>query len=226
MDSFPMKCCALKRLLTDAFRNQKTDSILLYSAHLAHYIGDAHVPLHVAVNYDGQLTNQKGLHSLWETMIPEIEINQYDLYDAHEAAYLSDPAQSIWAAIQNTQALVPGVFAEETAASTGFTDSTKHRIQIRKGKEYRSYTTAFEKAYNARLGNTINQQLLRSANLVADFWYTAWVDAGKPDLSHLLAKPFNSDDKRRLRDECKAYRDRELIQKKLLLSRQDQYSHE
>ncbi len=34
------------------------DNIVLYSAILAHYVSDGHVPLHAVVNYNGQLTNQ------------------------------------------------------------------------------------------------------------------------------------------------------------------------
>jgi hypothetical protein len=38
---------------------------------LGHYIGDAHVPLHTTSNYNGQKTNQHGIHGLWESRIPE-----------------------------------------------------------------------------------------------------------------------------------------------------------
>ena len=34
---------------------------------LSHYVGDAHQPLHATDNYDGQLTNQRGVHSRFET---------------------------------------------------------------------------------------------------------------------------------------------------------------
>jgi hypothetical protein len=41
--------------LTNAFRSKNKDSILFYAADLGHYIGDAHVPLHTTLNYDGPL---------------------------------------------------------------------------------------------------------------------------------------------------------------------------
>ena len=37
------------------------------SAVLSHYVEDAHVPFHAIGNYDGQLTNQRGIHSRFET---------------------------------------------------------------------------------------------------------------------------------------------------------------
>src|SRR5215203_3029098 len=47
------------------------DNIALYSAVLAHYVSDGHVPLHAVVNYNGQLTGQEGLHSRWEAELFE-----------------------------------------------------------------------------------------------------------------------------------------------------------
>ncbi|MEO7158394.1 MAG: hypothetical protein ABI039_12575, partial [Vicinamibacterales bacterium] len=43
------------------------DNIVLYAAILCHYVADGHVPLHAVVNYNGQLTDQEGLHSRWES---------------------------------------------------------------------------------------------------------------------------------------------------------------
>ena len=60
--------------LVQAFQQQKAgshpyslDDIKFFSAVISHYVGDAHVPFHAAKNYDGQLTNQHGIHSRFET---------------------------------------------------------------------------------------------------------------------------------------------------------------
>ena len=47
------------------------ENIVLFSAILAHYVSDGHVPLHGVVNYDGQLTGQQGVHSRWEAELFE-----------------------------------------------------------------------------------------------------------------------------------------------------------
>lgn len=216
----PYYIITMKNRLTNAFRAGNRDSILFYATDLGHYIGDANVPLHSSMNYDGQLTNQKGLHSLWESMIPELQLDQYSLHNHHKAGYLSEPELSVWQAVRRAWELTKDVFAQEKEASKAFTDSTKFRVQIRNGRESRSFTPEFAKAYSERLGKTINEQLLRSANLIADFWYTAWVDAGRPDLSKLLSKPFEKPDRKAMKKEFKAYRKGELIEKKLLIARQ------
>jgi hypothetical protein len=58
--------------LADAFRQGDVDRILRLSAELGHYVGDAHVPLHTTENYNGQLTNQHGIHGFWESRVPEV----------------------------------------------------------------------------------------------------------------------------------------------------------
>jgi hypothetical protein len=93
-------------------------------------------------------------------------------------------------------------------------------VQVRKGKEYKTYTSSFARAYSTRLGKTINEQLLRSSNLIADFWYTSWVDGGKPDLDILLSAPFVKKERKALKQECAAYRHNRLIEKNLLISKQ------
>ena len=84
----PYHVVYMKDKLTAAFKSGNKDSILFYATDLGHYIGDANVPLHTTTNYDGQLTNQKGLHSLWESVIPELELENYQLYSSHKASYL------------------------------------------------------------------------------------------------------------------------------------------
>jgi hypothetical protein len=179
----PYHILYMQSKLIEAFKQKNKDSILFYAADLGHYIGDAHVPLHTTVNYDGQLTNQKGMHSLWEATVPEIEIAQYNLYTNHTASYLTDPQKAIWTAVRKGYSMIDFMLETERNVSVNFTEADKFELKMWYGKETKSYTNKFAKAYGLALKNTVNQRLLESAGLIADFWYTAWVDAGKPDLS-------------------------------------------
>jgi hypothetical protein len=85
------------------------------------------------------------------------------------------------------------------------------------GHQTRAYTPAFAEAYSAKLGNTINDQLLRSADLIADFWFTAWVDAGKPALEPLLSTPPGEKEVQECEDETNLYKANRLLEKNLLL---------
>jgi hypothetical protein len=84
---------------------------------------------------------------------------------------------------------------------------------MRYGKEAKVYTKEFAQAYAIELGPTINGQLITSANMLTDFIYTAWVNAGKPDLGATRGLSQELD------KELKAYKSNELIKNDLLLSK-------
>jgi hypothetical protein len=216
--TLPFTVIETHQKLTNAFRNKNRDSILFYAADLGHYIADAHVPLHTSINYDGQLTNQQGLHDLWETTVPEIVLGSYNLSSRHQAQYLSDPINKIWEIIKKSHSLLPETFEQEIEVSKNFTDSTKYRWQHRWGKMRRFYSAAFAEAYNEKIKKSINAQLMASANDLADFWYTAWVNAGKPDLSSIVTKPYVKSD---FNKERKAFKNNQLLRRGKLISKQE-----
>jgi hypothetical protein len=217
----PYWILVMKDRLTSAFRKGDKDSILFYAADLAHYIQDAHVPLHTTLNYDGQLTNQKGLHSLWESTVPELTILEFKLNGKKKAKYLKDPKKTIWKVIRHSFELVPGVLATEQEISTDFKDSVKYRIQVRNGRESRSYSTAFARAYGKEVQKSVNAQAISAANLLADFWYTAWVDAGKPPLNESMTKKWEAADAEKVTGEVEAYRKNSLLKNGWLLSKKE-----
>ena len=208
--------------LTNAFRKGNKDSILFYATDMAHYIEDAHVPLHTTLNYDGQLTNQKGLHSLWESMVPELTLEAFNLKGNKKASYIKNPERAIWKTVRHSFNLVPKVLETEKKVSRKFADSTKYRYQNRNGREVRNYTSAFGRAYAKALEPMVNDQAIRAANLVADFWYTAWIDAGKPDLQKIMTKKWTESDSMQLQEEINSYRKNELLKKGLLLSKKEE----
>ncbi len=214
----PWHVVRLKGRLTEAFRTRNVDSILFYSADLGHYVADAHVPLHTSVNYDGQLTGQRGIHSLWETKLPESFIQNYRLYSG-KATYLPDPQGAIWQVVRSTFSLLEPTLLQEQEASQAFSPAEKYvQVEVR-GQTRQYYADAFAAEYQKRMGDMVEKQMQASAQMVASFWYTCWVDAGKPDLNQLLASPLTKQEKRALRKEKAAWRKNELVQKEMLLAK-------
>ena len=84
-----------------AFEERDIDYILKNSADLGHYVSDAHVPLHTTVNYNGQLTNQKGIHAFWESRLPELFADNYD-YLVGTAEYQYSALEVAWEAIESS----------------------------------------------------------------------------------------------------------------------------
>lgn len=206
-------------LLTNAFKQKNKDSIFFYADDLAHYIEDANVPLHVTNNYDGQLSNQKGLHALWESTIPELELNTYTLHSSHTATYIKDKPAVIWNAIKTAHNLLPEIFAKEKEVAQHFPGDSKYVEVVRYGRKTKVYSDEFAKQYALALGATINQQLINSANMVADFWYSAWIDAGKPSLKSLYH--LSRKNKKKLTKELKDYKKNELVQDDLIRAKKE-----
>ena len=58
----------------------------------------------------------------------------------------------------------------------------------------RQYSSAYSKAYNEKLKGMVERRMRQSIYAVASFWYTAWVNAGQPDLTKLSHKEFSPEE--------------------------------
>ncbi len=184
--TLPWEIIKTYNALVVAFNNLDKKAIIQKSADLGHYISDAHVPLHTSENYDGQLTNQAGLHSLWET---EAFINAYDslnMFEKTSNTKIKNIEKETWVIIKNTSKLVPSVFKAELDITKSIDPNQKYKYRTRNGKEERKYSGAFITAYRQKLQSQINSQFLKSVKTTSNFWYNAWVEAGQPDLSKLF----------------------------------------
>lgn len=184
----PWQVATMKNQLTAAFRAGDTDRILYLAADLGHYVADACVPLHTTRNYNGQLTGQRGIHALWESRLPELQAADYDLLTG-QAPYLEQPTEAAWAAVARAHAAVDSVFRMEKAVSAELADDRKYSYEQRGNLTIRTYSREFSQAYHRRLNGQVERQLRYAARLIGAFWYTAWVDAGQPDLKGLAQQP-------------------------------------
>ncbi len=166
--------------LVKAFKEEKRDSVLFYAADLGHYISDAHVPLHTTANHDGQLTGQKGMHVLWESLVPENDIQGYQLYDEHTIQYIKNPQDFIFEVLKESHALLPEMFQVEKEVTVQIGLDKKHVDVVRNGKTLKYYSKEFIQAYANRLGKSVHQRMMQASFRVACFWYSAYLDAGKP----------------------------------------------
>ncbi|MES2629915.1 MAG: zinc dependent phospholipase C family protein [Bacteroidota bacterium] len=167
--------------LQKAFEERDTDRILRCSSELGHYIGDMHVPLHTTRNYNGQLTGQNGIHGLWESRLPELFAESYKLYPA-KAVLVNDPQTAVWNIVFESHALLNKVFSAEDSLSKLFPDS-KYGFENRGAVVQKVYSTGFSKKYQQAMDNMIEQRMIQAVNFLGNMIYTAWVNAGQPDLS-------------------------------------------
>lgn len=187
--------------LVKAFKNHDTTAILKTSANIGHYIADAHVPLHLTINYDGQLTHQEGIHALWETRLPELFSNKYNLYTG-KARYIENPLTEAFKICRESYRCVDSVLRLERKLNATFPPDKKYEMTLRGKRRVKDYSVAYSTAYHKLLNGMVRRRMRAAILEVGSFWYSAWIDAGQPDLNKLIAKPLTSEQKRQLQQEA------------------------
>ncbi|HPG11152.1 MAG TPA: zinc dependent phospholipase C family protein [Chitinophagaceae bacterium] len=182
--------------LTTAFKEKNQAKILKYSAEIGHYIADAHVPLHACSNHNGQYSDQKGIHGFWESRIPELLAEKEWDFFIGKAEYIKDPADFIWKRVLESAAAADTVLQFEKELSKKFPGDQKYSFEERNGTTIRQYSSAFSIAYNTMLKGMVERRMQQSIYAIAGFWYTAWVNAGQPDLKNLEYKTFTEEELR------------------------------
>ncbi|MGB1019401.1 MAG: zinc dependent phospholipase C family protein [Chitinophagales bacterium] len=169
------------RRLTRAFKEKNVQGILKNSTEIGHYISDSHVPLHTTVNYNGQLTNQKGIHGFWESRLPELFHEDYDFF-VGKAEYIPNTLDFIWDNILNAHSQVEDVLSFEKELDKTFPSDQKYSYETRNELTIRTYSREYSAAYHDMMKGMVEEQMRLSMKHTADIWYTCWVNAGRPDM--------------------------------------------
>lgn len=180
--------------LTDAFKEKNFSRIMKNSAEIGHYIADAQVPLHVSSNHNGQATNQRGIHGFWESRVPELLADKNFDFFIGKAEYIKNPGEFIWARVMESGKAADSVLLFEKELSAQFPTDRKYAFEQRNKLTIRQYSSDFTIAYNKKLNGMVERQMRQSISAIASFWYTAWVNAGQPDLSELTGQKLSEAD--------------------------------
>ena len=165
-----------------AFKDKDVKYILKTSADLGHYVADAHVPLHTTENYNGQLTNQKGIHGFWESRLPELFAEDYN-YFIGKAQYVESPLDYAWDAVEVSHMAVDSVLGFERDLNKRFESDRKYAFEQRGRSTVKVYSRDYSEAYHELLDNMVERRMRSSIIAVGSLWYSAWIEAGKPNLN-------------------------------------------
>ena len=163
--TLPWRTEEIYRKLVEAFQQRapfSRDNIKFFSAVIGHYVGDAHVPFHAALNYDGQLTGQWGIHSRFESELFERYRTRLRVVPP-PAGPIANPREFIFAALISGFPLVQQVLDADTEAVAGreVYDDPYFGIMIRKVQPI------------------LERRLSESITGVASMITAAWVEAGR-----------------------------------------------
>jgi hypothetical protein len=191
--------------LVKAFKAHDTVAILNTSANLGHYIADAFVPLHLTKNYNGQLTNQTGIHALWESRLPELFGNRYNYY-AGKARYIGNPLAEAFKICRSSFKSVDTVLRFERLLVKSFPAAKKFSLVLHGKRPVKDYSAAYAKAYHKMLRGMVERRMRSAILAVGSYWYSAWVDAGQPDLDKLISKPLTNAERKKVQQEETLYK--------------------
>lgn len=161
----PFLLLAAQAQLVDAFKGGEKERILSAGDAVAILAADLNNPLAISENFDGQKTNQPGLSKRFTAQLPEAMENRLKL-DPQAARLLENPRDYIFGTLVRNQVWVDNIL---------YADGLAHR-----GKT--SYAAPYFEALELRAGRLLSEVLSNAAADVGSFWYTAWTEAGRPEL--------------------------------------------
>lgn len=142
------------------------------TAVLSHYVADAYQPFHAVLNYDGQLTNQHGIHARFEDELPTRFAPRL-AYAPQAPVAVADTRSAVFDALASGAILVEGLLAADRRAAEGRTE----------------YDDGYYEAFFAAAQPVLERRTSDAITGVAGVILGAWEQAGKPDLSKPAPRP-------------------------------------
>ena len=166
--TLPWRAAEVQGRLTEAFRQKEPysrENIKFFSSLVGHYVSDAHVPFHSALNHDGQLSQQWGIHERFEAQLFEryrtwIRISPRPVFPVPNARdFMFDTLTESFVLVQ------PLLDADRSAAA---------------GRE--RYDDGYYALFFGKGRPLLERRLAESITAVASLITAAWVEAGRPAL--------------------------------------------
>ena len=147
-------------------------NIRFYSAVLAHYLADAHVPFHAVRNFDGQLTGQRGIHARWESDL-------FNRYASRLTVETTPPAAG-----HDVEALVFDALLSGVGLASRVLDADRAARVGGQAYDDRYFSELF-----AATRPVLERRLAQSITAIASAIAGAWEQAGRPRLASGASAP-------------------------------------
>ena len=163
----PWQIGVYSQKLTEDFRNARWEEAKIDAAFLANYVAEAHDPFNTTENFDGKLTGQSGVNDRFNAVL----IDRYGSFfpvSPHDASFIIDPTDYAFDICLQAHSHVESLLLADRTAKRGLNSYTD---------EY------YDRFYNLAAG-TLIKQLSDASTDVSSYWFTAWVNAGRPQFPH------------------------------------------
>ena len=164
--TLPWRTEEIYKKLVEAFQQNagfSRDNIKLFSAIIGHYVADAHVPFHASLNYDGQLTEQWGIHSRFEA----------ELFERYRLRLRVNPKPIV--PVPNARELIFESLTSGFPYVQQILDADKAAADGREVYDDGYFRLMFGKA-RPILEVRLAESITRAASMIT----AAWIEAGRP----------------------------------------------
>jgi alkylated DNA nucleotide flippase Atl1 len=175
----PWRVDEIYQLLVARFRDvgkgtpaYAADNARYLTAVLAHYIEDAYVPFHAVVNYDGQVTNQRGIHSRFETDVILRNIDTLKLAPV-TIRPITNIRDFVFETLIESESLVDAALDADRKATTG--------------RQF--YDDGYFAAFMTGVRPIVEKRISDATSGVVSVIVAAWTEAGKPNLPAKVDRP-------------------------------------
>lgn len=156
--------------LSKAFVERDRDKVLILAADLGHYVADGHQPMHTMVNYNGQLSGQKGIHMRYEVEMVDKYLDQLvNNYTNCSVKKIDEPLEFVFGYISNSNSVAEVIYDADLDLLQKYSVNQDEYLRL----------LWFRTNYITKI--LINT----AAEDFASLLYTAWLNAGKPSLNEL-----------------------------------------
>lgn len=200
----PWHVDVVMKRLTRAFADEDVDRILYNATHLGHYVSDLCTPLHTTKYYNGRTPEQRGIHALWESRLVELYAETYNFF-VGRAEYIESPLDRAWELVEESHMKVDTIYMVFDSLMTVMPSDVIYAHEMRGQSTMRTYSRTFSYTMHHALNGMVERQMRRAVKSVGDYWYTAWVDAGQPDLYKLEKRAISAAHRRQLQREDREF---------------------
>ena len=116
-----------------------------------------------------------------ESRIPELFSDQYDFLTGR-ALYIENPVEYYWKIVLHSNSQVDSVLSIEKQLSEEVPADKQYCFDARGEIIVRSQCADYAYTYSLAMQNMVERQMHSAVHAVSSAWFTAWVDAGQPQI--------------------------------------------
>jgi hypothetical protein len=151
--------------LTIAFRGHNWDQVRQLAAVLAGYVAEAHDPFNSTEAFQGYKVGQPGVDERFRFALVD-RYKRFLFIRPPDAMFIKDPTDYAFDMCLSAHSQIEQILLADRLAHQGLA----------------AYSDEYYDRFYARAGSVLLRELTDAATDIGSYWYTAWVNAGRPAL--------------------------------------------